>query len=374
MSIFHHAKEPQYQNESLGYSCEPPSGVSVGKKLQHAYSHHCHYRYEGPVGGGSYNHGKYSNAYDSILYFVLHCPPRPDAANPLRRLGVVVGTYGRESADTGDSRIEIREGLTGSYTTAWESPIEAVTSLKYQILRIEGSTTITPPGTGVGSPTMANDAFKVFEVKLTNMQPTQCFLMWLPDDTVQPGNVALTSEQMAPGRIIKEPNSLGEMVELIGDGNTFAESIERMTRRTFFNYSCPTQCYIAGTGSKIDIFTTTGGNAAQFPARCRNLDNAGEGKYCYPAAVIYVTGNDRGERLYFDNITQGSSWYYEIQSGDPINTPFLVHPGRTGASSSAGIKVGTTADNYFKLSANVSSGRAMWVYNHALFEGPYWTS
>lgn len=373
MATFHHAKELQYQNEKQGYSCEPPSGVSVGKKLQHAYSHHCHYRYDGLIAGGTFQPTVYTG-YDSTLYFVLHCPPRPDASNPLRRLGVVVGTYGREAADTGNSNIAIREGLSGSYATVWEAALAPVASPYNEIHLTYGSATVTPPGTGVGSPAMDNDAFKVFEVKFANLMPSQCFLMWLPDETVQPGNVALTSEQMAPGRIIKEPDSLGEMVELIGDGNTFVESIERMTRRTFFNYSCPTGCSIAGSGSKIDIFTQPGGVAALFPARCRNLDNAGEGKYCYPAAVITRTTGSDWSKIYFENVTQGTSWHYEIQTGDPLNTPFLIHAGRNGTSNSSGIKVGTTADNYFKLSANIATGSTVTIGNHALFEGPYWTS
>ncbi|MBW2637306.1 MAG: hypothetical protein JRC86_07275, partial [Deltaproteobacteria bacterium] len=212
--------------------------------------------------------------------------------------------------------------------------------------------------------------------KLDNMKPSQCFLMWLPDETVQNGNIELKASSMSPGRIIKEPESLGEMVELIGDGDNFKESIERMTRRTFFNYSAPGGCVIPGTGSKNNIFVSPDATpiAADFPARCRNLDNAGFAKYCYPAAVIEVDQTSGTQRLYFENVTGGYSWYYEVQPGDPTGTPFLVHPGRTGASSSSGMKVSTTIDHFIELSATVNNGATMIVYNHSLFEGPYWTS
>jgi hypothetical protein len=233
-----------------------------------------------------------------------------------------------------------------------------------------------PPAGGAANLHQGN--FKALEIDASNLYVGSISIwhieaadenaMGIDDDQLQ-----VDLHDVSEGRIISErSNSLGGLFELIGDGSDTAESVERCTRRVFFNESHVTGILIAAGTAMANVFGATN---YEYPARARDFSGCDVERYCYPALVIETDGVDAThtcEIKYTSDCAANNTWTYTVQNAEPDNTPYIITPAMAGASSSSGIRVESQTDDSILIEAQTDAGVTLTIHSWALFEGPAW--
>lgn len=352
-----HAMYPLYIQETPCHTAEIPSGANTGARAQHTAAHFMHYRL-----GGPHHFSPITGAGDTgTLYLIVHTPDRRDSATQNLFVDMVI----TPTDDTGWT-VEWRETFgSGAYTALWSG--EAATD----IMRRSGIIAYTPP-TGTGS-----NSIKCLEIHYDNLKPLALSAYALGDKYTLAADVLVEGGECSNGRTITDQdNSLNGLIKSIGTGADDVESIERWTRRVFFNQTHPDGSQLQG--SDVDATWCNMFTEFQFPAQGRGLIGDTD-VYAYPAAVISCDGHDEGAdvQVRFIDTVSAEEWIYEVQAGDPVDTPFLIHPWRTGSSSASGLLIPTSTTGAVEVqgwctdvgSAGEPQGELL-VKAWALFEGP----
>lgn len=345
-----HATKPIWINPELCNTGEIADSALIGERMAYTQSHLLHYRYSGLC---AWSYITQADDDDNTLYVPIHMPERDDAGNWNLALHITgLGTATSWS-------IEWRQTFgSGAYTTLFQGGGICTESVSLSDVIAYDA----PSGTGANS-------VKCLEFHCNDFKPTgiSCYHV---------GNLAIPSKEYivapgdcGPGKIITyQQKSYGGLIEAVGTGDDDVCSMERLTRRTFFNQTHPQGSYLTGhAGNWVNMF-----NLAEFPARCRNpLDLAGD-VYCYPAAVVFSPSHDLYETAIRFGNADGDYWTYTFQGTESTAAPIFVHPwSGAGSSSTDGLHVRRDGDDSITIEGTVADDRGeLYLLGWALFEGP----
>jgi hypothetical protein len=233
--------------------------------------------------------------------------------------------------------------------------------------------TYTPPAsTGA-------DSLKCLEVKIQNLVVKTASAYHLPLMHLDSDQYLNSPGDCGPGRYIADRTcSFKGLVDAVGTGAVEVESMERLTRRVFFNQSHVLGSFIAGVEA---LGHTNMLSDMLFAPRCRNLVGDDASVYCTPCAVIECVGQDdlASIELQFLSKVSNDSWTYTVQAADPT-TPIFVHPwSGAGSSSTNGILVTSAADDSIEINAHLvntpqHARGTLTLRAWALFEGAAWST
>ncbi len=366
-------KTPLWQQPLLGRTAELPLGQDTGSRLEHTMNHLVNYRLSGPCHWSPDPMVCGSTAvadYSGIGYIPIHMPPTKTGDDRSIALFIYAGV--QSSVSGTESHIKYRYGTfgAGDWTTLWADTLSAYTPLgllRYVI-------PYTPPAsTGASS-------VGCIEIKVQNLQIIMMSAFHLPLKYCDADQWFCAPGDCGPGKYISdEAHSFKGLVDSVGDGTANLETMERLTRRTYFN-----QTHFFGSqllGSEVLGHTNLLGEHA-FAPRARNLLGDNAANYAVPLAVIECTGQDAGGdaaaiELQFKSQSSLNTWTYTVQATDAVSTPLFITPWRTGSSSANGIPVYSNADDLIEINGHVVSGGitqngSLILRAWALFEGSAW--
>ena len=362
---------PRYIQHKLGNTAEIPQGVGTGKKLQQVHNHLINFRYQGPVYMASHAPSTTFNDGTGTQYIILHYPPRTDAED--RKLAIAVGVWGYPA--TGSWEVKFRDGF-GSGT--WQSMVAGsagvATSFTLDMEPQElywSAFDVTPPaGTG-------GSGFKVVELANTNCLLSHTSAWWLPDASTPSEQVVCKPKDVAPATVIGNTGkSLDYLMGIIGDGTMNVESLERNTRRVFFNHGHP-----GGTLFPSGTAYANAYGSAKFGAGHRDLLDTGNDARCYPAAVITTTGQGSGNyaQMRITTTVGGASaptWTYKVPSGLGV-APQLITYDAADATPQEGPHVKpqayqSDAGDEVLVEGYTPAGATLTIHSVGLWEGPAW--
>lgn len=350
---------PLWTEPSTCKTGELASGAHTGGRLEATQNHLINYRLSG-MAHWSPAPSIGTSGYDGTghIFIPIHMPPT--RTGDKRTLAVTI--VGATPIDyTQDVVISWRETFgSGDYTILLETAFgeyEYVGELRYAL-------EYTPPsGTGASS-VMCIDLY--IKNLLVRMVSAYHLPLAIPDSDQYlngPGDCD-------SGRAICDGSwSFKGLTEAPGLGTINVESMERVTRRTFFNQSHMGGSLLDGAVSTSEVNML---GSMVFSARCRGLLTGSSTINCIPCAVIKSTGQASYENtLKFSSST--GSWYYTVQAGDSTTDPIFIHPWSTGSSSANGLPITCAVDDTVTITGDVEhSSCTLTLLNWSLFEGAAW--
>jgi len=366
-------KFPLWQQPLLGRTAELPLGQDTGSRLEHTQNHILNYRLSGPCHWSPLPMlcgGTAVTDYSGIAYIPVHMPPTKTGDD--RSIALFLDCGVPSSVSGTESHIKYRYGTFGSgaWTTLFAETYGTWTNVGWLHYIIP----YTPPA-GAGSSSIDCIELKVKNLKIESISAYHLPLKYCDDDQYfcAPGDCS-------PGRYISdEAHSFKGLVDAVGAGTVSIETMERITRRTFF-----AQSHFFGSqllGAEALGHTNMLGSMA-FGPRCRNLSGDDAACYCLPCAVIECTGQEDGDEaatieLQFKSLSSLETWTYTVQATDAVSTPLFIEPGRTGSSSANGLSVYSNADDLIEINGHVVSGNqrlngSLLLRGWGLFEGSGW--
>lgn len=347
-----HTRYPLYVDPRLGYTAEIADGIAIGSRMQATADHVLRYRYGGPVcmsnvAGGSTN----------LTYYIpYHYPPLP-SGNDRNILLWVNWLQPGQASSTWALKIRFALG-SGTYTTlaSGDTDIASQHFKKVFIVQVP-----TPTGTGA-------DSIGCFELYFDNCVMLSVSAYHIGTLLNDDDDVDVDAGDCGPGRVITtDTNSLGGLIEQIGTGAVDKNTMERITRRVFWNQgACQGTINQEADGAYHNQF-----NKMTWPCQCRDLLGDNSSHDCYPVLVAKASGFDASHDVIIKYETSASSWTYTFQAGvDVSGTTYLIHPWRTGSSSSSGIAIDSGSEDLVTISTFTDSMCSITLFAWALFEGP----
>ena len=361
LTIHPHVRWADRIEPKFGYSGMIPSAANTGVQCQRAVNHLRHWRAQ-PWFAGVYPPQSGLNDLTGNYYVIVHAPPR--ISPTARQCVVAMARWGTTSA--GAWFVAATEDAFGSATSLgniWSGtdPISTIgfteqpLSMKTAIFDLE-----PPSGTG-------GSAFEVLQLRNSNQYLAAISCWWAPTLYLNEDQLEVLASHVSPERLIQS-DRWGKIYEQIGDGSIEVDYCERMTRRTWFNWSHSSGILIPASTAKTNIF-----GSYVFPCRARNIDGTSTAVTSYPAAVISATAGAAGDAiLYFD--CSGDSWSYTVQAAEFGTGPFLVTYDRTGASDTTGLDVLSSGEDTCTVSAETDASITLTVHSVGLFEGSGYTA
>lgn len=350
---------PLWTNPELCQTAEQPLGGAIGSRLEKTQNHIIQYRLDGmchwspwpgrtptldvPISGGT-------------LYMPYYWPPERAG----RKRAVALFCYLDGPSSAGAVKIEwsatFAGGLTEIYSdtlAATDIPGEFRFALEYQ------------PQTGTGA-----TGIECMKFVFTNLNVRMVSAYHMPNRYSTTTQWLCTPGGCSPGRYMVDGNwSMKGLSEGLANPADNVESMERLTRRCFFNQSHFAGSYLDGS---LSAGTVNMLGEMVFSPRSRGTTDGSAN--CIPAAVISATGQDgegAGEiSLTYYSTASSTSWKYTVQASDSTAAPFLVHPWRTGSSTSNGIAVRDDLDDAIEIRGLATdAAETLTLLGWALIEG-----
>lgn len=355
-----HSTQPMYQNPNLCYTAEIANGVLTGGMLAANQQHFMHYRYGGCCHWSQCNYGIAAPPDPCVHYIIIHHPARRNSGKQRLALFVKLSAVADWSVGWADGFAD------ASFTTLWSGTAD------YSEIKKQGIISYTTP-TGTGANSMT-----VVKLEFTGCYPISVNAHHVGDLVIPALQYLVPEKGCSTGKVIAAAkNSYVGLLNGIGTGADDVESMERLTRRTFFN-----QCHPEGSHCGDD----TGANYVnmltehQYHAKCRNLTGLGGEHFCYPAAILIANNHSavdcEVQVSFHNNNLDDDRWTYTLQPGDADGTPIFVHPwSGAGSSSTDGLPVSAANMDYITVEGYVDfpgGGTAadLYLLAWALFEGP----
>jgi hypothetical protein len=313
------------------------------------------------------------------FYPIMHYPPRLDADD--RSIAVCFTLWGNPA--NGAWSIKFEDSVAGyaQQTMADGNNNANPPALSEFALPVYAEETVQvyDPPTG-GAANLHQGDFKALEIETTNTLVGGLSIWHVENNQI--GNtdaqVPVLLDDVIAGKIISESaDSLLGLFEIIGDGSTDVESLERCSRRIYFNESHPTGILIAPGTAYHNIF-----NNFKYPARARDFADSDSERYSYPAFVIETDGVDAVNTCRIRVTTTCAAdnvWTYEIDNGEPDNTPYLITPmgptagGGTGSDDVNGVRTESESDDEWLIEAETDAGVTLTIHSWLGAEGPAWS-
>lgn len=356
-----HALRPMWTEPKHCKTAEIPSGTHVGNHLEQTQNHLINYRLSGPCHWSptpSVGDGGIAADHTGTIFIPIHIPPTRTGDD--RTLALIV-LGGAASNAANPVTIEWRQTFgSGGFTT-----LENVTLGSTEVFgEHRYPLTYTPPsGTGASS-------LMCIEVKITNLIVQMVSAYHLPLAIPDSDQILNGPGDCDSGRAICDDDwSFKGLAEAPGLGTVNVESMERITRRVFFNQSHMGGSLLNGAVS-TDVENMLGETV--FSPRCRGLLTGSSTINCIPCAVVKFTGSSKYETyIKFTSFT--GSWKYTRQAGDSVVDPIFIHPWSTGSSSANGLPITCAVDDTVVIEGSVEdSSSTLTLLAWALFEGPAW--
>lgn len=364
-----HDRYPPWLDPLDGHTAELPSGVKVGQLAQAAINHCLNWRYRGPSLFVPHQTSTTARNDPTGEYRIITYMPEDTAAQD-RLMALLYGKWGYPTA--------------AAYSLAYADPNDATNNKT-----IESATPAavtfpwSPPehrGAFVQYAETANaNGFDWVRLITTNFSLKYLTGWEVPFASLLPAQVSPKLEDVAPGEVIAYlDSSMRGLIERMYDESDLVtlETIERMTRRCFFNWCCSGNTNGTNISAYSNIF-----DELSFPAVCRDLYSTQGTRYSYPAAIIEVTHATSAHGIRFRSTVTGNTWTYTVQGADPTGTPFLVtYDGSTctaaGVSNVLGLPVVVENDGTYPNGDEIvveglanGSGHTTKVYAACLMEG-----
>jgi hypothetical protein len=349
-------------NPTLCQTAELPLGNLIGSRLEHDQNHIIQYRQNGmchwspstsktptldvPVSGG-------------YLYMPYYWPPERGGRD--RAVGLVVYLAGPVNVG-GGSKIEWSPTFSGALT--------GILDEDYALTDVPGEMRFAleyTPQAGTGA-----TGIECMVFKFTNLDVTMASVYNLSNRYDDEDEYWCAPGDCAPGRyIVDDTWSMRGLCEAVANAADNVESMERLTRRMFFNQSHFAGSFLDGADAAGTVNML---GYMQFSPRVRDLLTGENTANCIPAAVIMATGQDgvgAGEiSLTYYSTASAESWKYTVQSTDSTTDPIFVHPWSTGSSSSNGLSVRGLADDSIEIRGLATDAtETLTLLGWALIEG-----
>jgi hypothetical protein len=345
-----------YVDPRLGYTAENVDGTSIGQKLQYAQDHITRYRYNGPCFYGEFFSSGNPETY-AYGHLIIHYPPQYSGED--RNLAFIFGYVSDDSTSPG--MLEYTDSLGGSTYTTLVSFAGG-----HHVGGYKKILTYAPPVGPKGT------SFSVLKFRLTNCFIQQISAYNIGERISDPDDIKITGGDCSAGMIVSATDhSLTGLLKQIGTGQTNLPTMERLTRRVFFNQTDSRGIKISDGGvAWVNLF-----DALEWQAKCRNLLGNDAAINCYPAAIVKVHGHITHSatiKLRYSSYAAGVNWTYTFDASDAEDTYLLLTPFGTGSSSEDGLPVYSNDHQKIVIEGMVDGNSSLTLYSWALFEGPAW--
>ena len=363
-----HKRWPPYLNKLDGHTGELPSGIRVGQLAEAVYNHCCNWRFQGPALYTPHQTSTIAKNDSSGTYHIITHYPENRAGQD-RRLALFWAKHGIPVAAA--YSIDFVDPNDGGNDVTLESGVLAATT--YPLTTPERHQAVVEYAETVNA-----NGFDVVHLGTINTVLAYLKGVHVPLAAIDENQLIPKPEDLAPDEIIAylDRSFRGLMERIYNEGDlVFDETVERVTRRVFFNWCMSSYTVGANEAAYKNVFTEL-----KFPAECRDLLKTQGTRYCYPAAVIDVDDDAGAEvvRLRFRSLITGNVWTYTYQNGvDPVlGNPFLITFDRVGASNVLGLQVVVendavfTAGDLIVVEGQAPNRAELRVHAAGLWEGP----
>lgn len=355
-----HSTYATYIDPRLGYTAENVDGTSIGSKLQYAQDHITRYRYNGPCMWSGNWTSVADHEEEMLVHVIVHYPPTPDLS--FRNMAFVFQySHGDPSYA---SSISWSDGFgSSSYTTLVTHSGGAHSAIYRKVLSYD------PPKGAEGT------SFSVLQFKVVNCTIINPSMYNIGERVTSDADIVVDGGDCSPGMIVSATDhSIRGLLKQIGTGANNVQSMERLTRRVFFNQCEPQGLQITQTDSQgtwLNMF-----DELDWQAKCRDLLGDSASHHCYPALIVKQYGNQEySQEIKIRYKSGGSDWTYTCGAADADDTYLLLQPWRTGSSSSDGLHISSASHDDVTIEGYIDDSQSdatLTLYAWALFEGPAW--
>jgi len=393
MTTNKHNAHPVYVNREYGYIGELPYASRVGVPLVRQIQYLLNflqneqwYTYSGPgytSGDASSELPNPHHDYGSEVpyYVILHAPEKADTSNSERQLGGVLLPWSYDANSPSDpAKVTWQGPSMGSAETIWEAydrwPVNGVDV--YATERIPRSQAIqlwntddTVLGRDVFQWTPDNASEFEYGTLKTKYIRTAALGIWpMPDVTLTDDQMQISTANVAADRIIRGLRwqsgslinlpSLGDMIQMIGDGSFDHDCVENATKRCLLQTGHPRGITCNETTYKNIRGDSDSGST--FKVRTRNLLASTGTIATYPALVLSATNASGGNPGYvkYTSITGSDTWTLEVTS----NTLALYDYSQAdGGSDTLAIDADDIDEVRIEVQAPTSGTITIWTYS-----------
>lgn len=381
-----HIPRQQWLPPHAGYTARPPLARSTGIPAAKAYLHATEWRRQGMLAAGCHPPDKTYNGgttADPDFYIIYRSPNRireddGDHDPDLNIAGIIQPWH--IGVEVPDPRIQWYKVSGGALTSTPYDPSGTPTYSGWatygdiseaELIQLAGLTA-DPNGA----------SFVMGHLDCRDIMVASLGLWWEPvaPENIDEFNCEIIIEGFERGNVIRgasaaglgDPtrNSLGQLLQRIGDGTHTQWGVDRCTSRVLFQWNHGIGWYCDNTGGYVNIF----GNFT-FKFQCRNPQNksgAGDKQKCLP--VMVVSGGAEGDTIKLESTTAGDTWEYTFPAAAP-GVPTLIAYNSANATdvqnaASKELNCDIDAAETVTVSANVANGGEVYIHSLYLEEAP----
>lgn len=310
------------------------------------------------------------------FHIILYAPEKTDTGNATRQLGCYIRLWDIDFAGAGDLDCNWCDPYnTGAPVDVWDldSSFASGTDDTYGDIAGVGCAEVFLYDGLTYTPTTGTDGFRHSKLTMDNGCVACLTMFEMPEMDLTATNLVVAAGDVGVNEIIRgfdttPGNSLGALIDLVGDGDHQDESAEANTHRCLFQTTFPVGVYQTNTGGAQNFWQDSDGNGFTYRIRTRNLTGASSGTATtYPAIVLTA---DEGVDVVFTSGTAGDTWTYTVGVGG-VTDQLVTHSDRTDGQTD-GLQVDNDAVETITITVDAGAAEECTLQTVSLWEAPEW--
>jgi len=198
----------------------------------------------------------------------------------------------------------------------------------------------------------------------------------MPDVTLTEDQEQVGLGHVSPEKIIRALDaggvaSIGDLVQLLGDGTLDHDAVENMTMRCLLQSGHPRGIQCNQSSSYRNLRTESASVHSFFRVQSRNLLGSSSGtSACYPAVVLQTSGASGGNPgcVKYTSTTGSDTWTLEVTSDDASPTLYTYDQASGGSDT---LDIDSDAADTVKIELKAPSSGTIDLFTYSLWEPLY---